>query len=29
VMLDTRDALEVGEAAASVEWRDYVDSWKA
>lgn len=28
VMVDTRDALEVGEAAAGVEWRGYVDSWK-
>lgn len=28
VMLDTRDALEVGEAATGVEWRGYVDSWK-
>jgi homogentisate 1,2-dioxygenase len=28
VMVDTRDALEVGAPAASVEWRDYVDSWK-
>ena len=29
VMIDTRDALEVGAGAASVEWSDYVDSWKA
>ena len=29
VMIDTRDALEVGAGAASVEWPDYVDSWKA
>lgn len=28
VMLDARDALEVGEAAASVEFKGYVDSWK-
>ncbi|MFD2263253.1 homogentisate 1,2-dioxygenase [Lacibacterium aquatile] len=28
VMLDTRDALEVGDAAAAVEWTGYVDSWK-
>jgi homogentisate 1,2-dioxygenase len=28
VMLDTRDALEVGEAAAAVEWHGYVDTWK-
>lgn len=28
VMVDTRDALEVGPAAASVEWPGYVDSWK-
>ncbi|HEY0834546.1 MAG TPA: homogentisate 1,2-dioxygenase [Azospirillum sp.] len=29
VMLDTRDALEVGEGAASVEWGGYVESWRA
>lgn len=29
VMLDTRDALEIGEAASSVEWGDYAYSWKA
>jgi homogentisate 1,2-dioxygenase len=29
VMIDTRDALEIGEAAQSVEWTGYVDSWKA
>jgi homogentisate 1,2-dioxygenase len=29
VMIDTRDPLEVGEAAASVENPAYVDSWKA
>jgi homogentisate 1,2-dioxygenase len=29
VMVDTRDPLEVGEAAASVENPAYVDSWKA
>lgn len=28
VMVDTRDALEIGAAAAAVEWREYVDSWK-
>ncbi|WP_431862201.1 homogentisate 1,2-dioxygenase [Azospirillum sp.] len=28
VMLDARDALEVGEAAAGVEFTGYVDSWK-
>ena len=28
VMVDTRDALEIGAAAASVEWAAYVDSWK-
>ncbi len=28
VMMDTRDALEVGEAAVAVEWGGYVDSWK-
>ena len=28
VMLDTRDALEVGADAEKVEWREYVDSWK-
>jgi homogentisate 1,2-dioxygenase len=28
VMVDTRDALEIGAAAASVEWAGYVDSWK-
>jgi homogentisate 1,2-dioxygenase len=28
VMVDTRDALEIGAAAASVEWPGYVDSWK-
>jgi homogentisate 1,2-dioxygenase len=29
VMIDTRDALEVGEAAAAVENQDYVNSWRA
>ncbi len=29
VMVDTRDALEIGPAAQSVEWQGYVDSWKA
>lgn len=28
VMIDTRDALHVSEAAESVEWMEYVDSWK-
>ena len=28
VMIDTRDALEIGEAARSVEWEGYVDSWR-
>jgi homogentisate 1,2-dioxygenase len=28
VMLDTRDALEVADAAAAIEWDGYVDSWK-
>jgi len=28
VMVDTRDALELGSAAAGVEWSGYVDSWK-
>ena len=28
VMIDTRDALEVGAAAEAVEWKGYVDSWK-
>jgi homogentisate 1,2-dioxygenase len=28
VMIDTRDALEVTDAAAAVEWTGYVDSWK-
>ena len=29
VMIDTRDALEVGEAARAVENQDYVNSWRA
>jgi homogentisate 1,2-dioxygenase len=29
VMVDTRDALEIGSGAAAVEWTEYVDSWKA
>ena len=29
VMIDTRDPLDVGAGAASVEWTGYVDSWKA
>jgi homogentisate 1,2-dioxygenase len=28
VMVDARDALEIGGAAKSVEWAGYVDSWK-
>jgi homogentisate 1,2-dioxygenase len=28
VMVDTRDALEVGTGAGPVEWTGYVDSWK-
>jgi homogentisate 1,2-dioxygenase len=28
VMIDARDALEIGEAASAVEWKDYVDSWR-
>jgi homogentisate 1,2-dioxygenase len=28
VMVDTRDALDVGTCAAPVEWTGYVDSWK-
>jgi homogentisate 1,2-dioxygenase len=28
VMVDARDALEIGTAAQSVEWAGYVDSWK-
>ncbi len=28
VMLDTRDALDVTEAAEKIEWTGYVDSWK-
>jgi homogentisate 1,2-dioxygenase len=28
VMLDTRDALEIGEASTSVEDQNYADSWK-
>lgn len=28
VMLDTRDALDVTEAAGKIEWTGYVDSWK-
>jgi homogentisate 1,2-dioxygenase len=29
VMIDTRDPLELGSAAASCEWTGYVDSWKS
>ncbi len=28
VMIDTRDSLDVGEAAEAIEWTGYVDSWK-
>jgi homogentisate 1,2-dioxygenase len=28
VMVDTRDALEIADAARRVEWTGYVDSWK-
>lgn len=28
VMIDTRDALDISEQAKSIEWSDYVDSWK-
>jgi homogentisate 1,2-dioxygenase len=28
VMIDTRDALDVGAGASAVEWAGYVDSWK-
>jgi homogentisate 1,2-dioxygenase len=28
VMIDTRDPLDVGDAAGGVEWAGYVDSWK-
>jgi homogentisate 1,2-dioxygenase len=28
VMIDTRDPLDVGEGAESVEFKGYVDSWK-
>jgi homogentisate 1,2-dioxygenase len=28
VMVDCRDPLDVGAAAAGVEWAGYVDSWK-
>lgn len=29
VMIDTRDALEIGENASTVEWAEYAQSWKA
>ena len=29
VMIDTRDALETGEDASTVEWAEYAQSWKA
>jgi homogentisate 1,2-dioxygenase len=29
VMIDTRDALDLGDGARAVEWDGYVDSWKA
>jgi homogentisate 1,2-dioxygenase len=28
VMMDTRDALEMGDAAAATEFKDYANSWK-
>ncbi len=28
VMIDARDSLDVTEAAATVEWPGYVDSWR-
>ena len=28
VMIDARDALEIGDPALSVEWTGYVDSWR-
>ena len=28
VMIDTRDALEISDQAKTIEWPDYVDSWK-
>lgn len=28
VMIDTRDAVDIGDAASGVEWTGYVDSWK-
>jgi len=28
VMIDTRDALDVTEAAEKIEWKEYVDSWR-
>jgi homogentisate 1,2-dioxygenase len=29
VMIDTRDPLDVAAAAGEVEWKEYVQSWKA
>ncbi|MGH8495747.1 MAG: homogentisate 1,2-dioxygenase domain-containing protein, partial [Gammaproteobacteria bacterium] len=29
VMMDSRDALEIGDSAGAIEWTGYVDSWKA
>jgi homogentisate 1,2-dioxygenase len=29
VMVDARDALQVGDLPAGVEWAGYVDSWKS
>jgi homogentisate 1,2-dioxygenase len=29
VMVDTRDALEIGDGARRVEWAGYIDSWKS
>jgi len=28
VMIDARDAVEVADTASSIEWPDYVNSWK-
>jgi homogentisate 1,2-dioxygenase len=28
VMIDTRESLDVAEAAQAVEWTEYVNSWK-
>ena len=29
VMIDARDSLQIDESALSIEWADYVDSWRA